>query len=143
MPEPQSTILTALLEQLITTGPESKVFTALFDLAMRLERERYLGAGRYERSPERRGYANGDSGPSLLPGLRRDPHLPAPDQLHQPEGLTRLPADHPRSARSCAAGPDFCRLIQLLVGVILALSPSAPKADRTMPDVDKQSLSRT
>ena len=40
MPEPQSTILTALLEQLITTGPESKVFTALFDLAMRLERDR-------------------------------------------------------------------------------------------------------
>src|SRR3954451_24074892 len=59
MPEPQSTIITALLEQLITTGPESKVFTALFDLAMRLERERHLGAERYERSPERRGYANG------------------------------------------------------------------------------------
>ena len=37
MPEPQSTIITALLEQLITTGPESlgQVFTALFDLAMR------------------------------------------------------------------------------------------------------------
>ena len=61
MPEPQSTIITALLEQLITTGPESlgQVFTALFDLAMRLERERHLGAERYERSPERPGYANG------------------------------------------------------------------------------------
>ena len=52
MPDPQSTIITALLEQLITTGPESlgQVFTALFDLAMRLERERHLGAERYERS---------------------------------------------------------------------------------------------
>ena len=37
MPEPQSTIITALLEHLITTGSESlgQVFTALFDLAMR------------------------------------------------------------------------------------------------------------
>ena len=61
MPEPQNTIIAALLEHLITTGPESmgQVFTALFDLAMRLERERHLGAERYERSPERRGYANG------------------------------------------------------------------------------------
>ena len=84
MPEPQSTILTALLEQLITTGPESKVFTALFDLAMRLERERYLGAGWYKRSPERRGYANGDSGPSLLPGLRRNPRAPGEAGAIQP-----------------------------------------------------------
>ena len=37
----------------------AQVFTALFNLAMRLERERFLGAGLYERSPERRGYANG------------------------------------------------------------------------------------
>ena len=50
-----------MTEQLITTGPESlgQVFTALFNLAMRLERERFLGAGLYERNPERRGYANG------------------------------------------------------------------------------------
>ena len=42
MPEPQSTIITALLEHLITTGPESmsQVLTALFDLAMRLYRVR-------------------------------------------------------------------------------------------------------
>ena len=61
MPEPQNTIIAALLEHLITTGPESmgQVFTALFDLAMRLERDRHLGAERYQRSPERRGYANG------------------------------------------------------------------------------------
>ena len=35
------------------------VFAGLFNLAMRIERERFLGAGHYERTPERRGYANG------------------------------------------------------------------------------------
>src|SRR5512135_2841900 len=37
----------------------AQVFTALFNLAMRLERERFLGAGLYERNSDRRGYANG------------------------------------------------------------------------------------
>ena len=37
----------------------AQVFTTLFNLAMRLERERFLGAGLYERHPDRRGYANG------------------------------------------------------------------------------------
>src|ERR671920_789399 len=32
--------------------------------------------------------------------------------------------------RGRAAGPDFRRLIQLVVGISLALSPLAPKADR-------------
>lgn len=54
-------IVAALMEQLIETGPESmaQAFTALFDLAMRMERERHLGAGLHERSEGRRGYANG------------------------------------------------------------------------------------
>src|SRR5512132_3484980 len=40
-------------------GGMAQVFTTLFNLAMRLERERFLGAGLYERNPDRRGYANG------------------------------------------------------------------------------------
>jgi transposase-like protein len=61
MAQAQGTIVAALMEQLIAEGPDgmAQVFTALFNLAMRLERERFLGAGLYERSPERRGYANG------------------------------------------------------------------------------------
>ena len=34
------------------------VFARAFELAQ-IERERFLGAGHYERTPERRGYANG------------------------------------------------------------------------------------
>jgi putative transposase len=61
MAQAQDTAVAALMEQLIAEGPDgmAQVFTALFNLAMRLERERFLGAGLYERSPERRGYANG------------------------------------------------------------------------------------
>ena len=61
MSQTQDTIVAALMEQLIAEGPEgmAQVFTTLFNLAMRLERERFLGAGLYERNPDRRGYANG------------------------------------------------------------------------------------
>ena len=48
-------------EQLIESGTEemASVFAGLFNLAIRIERERFLRAGHYERSSERRGYANG------------------------------------------------------------------------------------
>lgn len=36
-----------------------EALTALINEAMRLERERHLGVGPYERGPERRGHANG------------------------------------------------------------------------------------
>ena len=34
------------------------MFARAFDLAMQIERERFPGARHYERTPERRGYAN-------------------------------------------------------------------------------------
>jgi len=50
-----------LMEQLIEGGAENMglVFARVFDLAMQIERERFLGAQHYERSPSRQGYANG------------------------------------------------------------------------------------
>jgi putative transposase len=55
------TAIEAVLEQLIEHGPEgiATVFARTFEMAMRIERERFLGAQRYERTPDRRGYANG------------------------------------------------------------------------------------
>ena len=57
----EGTSIEALTEQLIETGPEdmAAVFAGLFNLALRIERERFLGAGHYERTPGRRGYASG------------------------------------------------------------------------------------
>jgi len=57
----KDTAVEAVLEQLIEHGPGdiAGVFARAFELAMQIERERFLGAGHYERTPERRGYANG------------------------------------------------------------------------------------
>ena len=54
-------IVADLMERLIESGPDgmAAAFTALMNLAMRIERERHLGARAYERSPDRAGHANG------------------------------------------------------------------------------------
>ena len=57
----KDTAVEAVLEHLIEHGPGDLggVFARAFELAMQIERERFLGAGLYERSPDRQGYANG------------------------------------------------------------------------------------
>ncbi|WP_222101822.1 transposase, partial [Jannaschia seosinensis] len=57
----KDTALEAVLEQLIEHGPGeiASVFARAFELAMQIERERFLGASHYERTPERHGYATG------------------------------------------------------------------------------------
>ena len=61
MPDTHDRIIDELMEQLVAQGPGgmAAVFTRLFNLAMRFERENYLNARHYERTDERRGYANG------------------------------------------------------------------------------------
>ena len=61
MDKGNDTAVEAILEQLIETGPTdiASVFARAFELAMQIERERFLRAGRYERTPGRQGYANG------------------------------------------------------------------------------------
>ena len=61
MDKSKDTAVEALLELLIEHGPSdiAAVFARAFEMAMRIERERFLGAGHYERSDDRRGYANG------------------------------------------------------------------------------------
>jgi len=55
------TLPTELLEQLSEQGLESlpDMIRILVNEAMRIERQQYLGASPYERTPERRGHANG------------------------------------------------------------------------------------
>ena len=60
MDRQRDTGLEAILEQLIEHGADdmANIFARMFDLAMRIERERFRGARHYERTPNRRGYAN-------------------------------------------------------------------------------------
>ena len=68
MAEPtQDTRLTDVMELLTHSGLDglADALRVLLNAAMVLERERYLGASAYERTPERRGYANGFKPKSL------------------------------------------------------------------------------
>ena len=55
------TLSTALLEQIASQGLDAlpDLMRTIINAAMEAERQQHLGVGRYERSPERRGYANG------------------------------------------------------------------------------------
>ena len=50
-----------LMELLIENGPEAilAVFTAAYNMGMKVERERFIGAEHYERAEGRRAFANG------------------------------------------------------------------------------------
>jgi putative transposase len=55
------TLPAELLEQIVTEGFDALpvLIRVLLDAAMHIERQQYLSAGPYERSPKRRGHANG------------------------------------------------------------------------------------
>lgn len=57
----KDTLVDQIIKGLIGQGTEGvkPVLELLFNAAMKLEREQYLGAGAHERSEERKGYANG------------------------------------------------------------------------------------
>ena len=52
MRQEHNTEIERLMEQIISNRSEdmASVFTGLFDMAMRIEREQFLGAGHYERA---------------------------------------------------------------------------------------------
>jgi len=79
MPPEIDRIFAELMEQLIESGPAGMASAppALLNLAMRIERERRLGAQAYERTPDRAGHANGDT-PEKVDTAAAAPSLQAP-----------------------------------------------------------------
>ena len=65
--QPNCTLPKELLEQIAADGFDvlPELIQVLIDEAMRLEREKHLGAGPYERTPERRGVRSLGSARSL------------------------------------------------------------------------------
>jgi transposase-like protein len=136
MPEHQERIVAALLERLIAHGPEQlgEVFAALFNLALRLERERFLGAGLYERTPERRAYANGYKAKKL--------DTPAGTvTLEVPK--TRGHAGAPFSPQSLERGRRSCRAVMLAVAEMYVKGVSTRDAARVMAEFGLEGLSST
>ena len=136
MPEQQDRVVAALMERLITHGPEQmgEVFAALFNLAMRLERERFLGAGLYERTADRRGYANGYK----------------PKRIDTPAGTLTL--DVPKTKghdgapfypSSLERGRRSCRAVMLAVAEMYVKGVSTRDAAKVMAEFGLEGLSST
>jgi transposase-like protein len=122
------------MEQLISYGPESmaQVFTKLFDLAMRLEREQFLEADLYQRTPERRGYANGYKAKKL--------DTPAGTiTLNVPK--TKGHEGEPFYPQSLERGRRSCRAVMLAVAEMYVKGVSTRDAAKVMAELGLESLS--
>ena len=130
----QDTAVEALLEHLIEHGPGdiATVFGRAFELAMRIERERFLGAGLYERTAERRGYANGYK----------------PKRIDTPAGT--IAVDVPKTAghdgapfypQSLERGRRSVRAVMLAVAEMYVKGVSTREAEGVMQEFGLESLS--
>jgi hypothetical protein len=129
----QDTAIEALMEQLVANGSKDMgvVFASLFDLTMRIERERFLGAERYERTPGRRGYANGTK----------------PKRLDTPAGslTVNVPKtaghDEPFYPQSLERGRRSIRAVLLAVAEMYIKGISTRSAEAVMKHFGIESLS--
>ena len=66
-----SSIVEQILKELIGQGTDgvNRVLELLFNAAIKIEREQFLGAAPHERSDERKGYANGYKPKGFRQGL--------------------------------------------------------------------------
>ena len=130
----KDTAVEALLEHLIEHGPGdiATVFGWAFELAMRIERERFLGAGLYERTAERRGYANGYK----------------PKRIDTPAGT--ISVDVPKSAghegapfypQSLERGRRSVRAVMLAVAEMYVKGVSTREAEAVMREFGIEGLS--
>ena len=131
----QDTAIEALMEQMIANGAEdmASVFSGLFDLAMRIEREQFLEAGHYERTPLRRGYANGVK----------------PKRLDTPAGTVTVNVpktaghDEPFYPQSLERGRRSSRAVMLAVAEMYVKGVSTRDAEAVMKEFGIESLSST
>ena len=130
----KDTAVEAVLEQLIEHGPGdiASVFARAFELAMRIERERFLGAGHYERTPGRQGYANGYK----------------PKQIDTPAGTVSVQvpktAGHdgePFYPQSLERGRRSVRAVMLAVAEMYIKGVSTRQAEAVMREFGIDSLS--
>jgi putative transposase len=129
------TAIAAVMEQLIAEGPQgmAQVMTVLMNLAMRTEREQYLGAGHYERNSGRRGYANGTK----------------PKKIDTPLGTLTL--DVPKTAgaaqpffpRSLERGRRSTRAIMLAAAEMYVKGVSTRAVEKVLAEFGIEGLSST
>ncbi|WP_269391843.1 IS256 family transposase [Hoeflea alexandrii] len=136
MDRQKDTTVEALLEHLIEHGPGdiATVFARAFELAMQIERERFLGAGIYERTAGRQGYANGYK----------------PKRIDTPAGTVTVQvpktAGHegePFYPHSLERGRRSVRAVMLAVAEMYIKGVSTREAEAVMREFGIESLSST
>ena len=136
MDRQKDTTVEALLEHLIEHGPGdiATVFARAFELAMQIERERFLGAGIYERTAGRQGYANGYK----------------PKRIDTPAGTVTVQvpktAGHegePFYPQSLERGRRSVRAVMLAVAEMYIKGVSTREAEAVMREFGIESLSST
>jgi transposase-like protein len=129
------TTLEYILERLIADGPQevAKIVTTLMNLAMRTEREQFLGAGHYERGAERRGYANGYKA----------------KKVDTPAGTLALDvpktagADEPFYPQSLERGRRSCRAVMLAAAEMYVQGVSTRDVEKVFAGLGIESMSST
>lgn len=130
------TTIEAILEQLIATGATDlgRIFGQLFELALQMEREQFLKANHYERTPERQGYANGYK----------------PKRIDTPAGTVTLQvpktaghAGDPFYPQSLERGQRSSRAVMLAVAEMYIKGVSTRQAEAVMREFGIESLSST
>ncbi len=139
MRQDQNSVIEDLMEQIIANGTEdmASVFAGLFDLAMRIEREQFLGAGHYERTSGRRGYANGYKAKKL--------DTPAGTlSLNVPKTAGHLEGcGEPFFPQSLERGRRSSRAVMLAVAEMYVKGVSTRDAEAIMKEFGIESLSST
>mgnify|MGYP003689320329 CR=1 FL=1 len=113
------------------------MFAGLFNLAMRIEREQFLGAGHYERAIDRRGYANGYKAKKL--------DTPAGTlSLNIPKTASHLKdCAEPFYPQSLERGRRSSRAVMLAVAEMYIKGVSTRDAEAVMKEFGIESLSST
>ena len=139
MRQEHDTEIERLMEQIISSGSEdmASVFAGLFDLAMRIEREQFLGAGHYERVIGRCGYANGYKAKKL--------DTPAGTlSLNVPKTAGHLEdCAEPFYPQSLERGRRSSRAVMLAVAEMYVKGVSTRDAEAVMKEFGIESLSST
>ena len=130
----KDTAIEAVLEHLIDHGPGemASVFARVFEVAMQVERERFLAASHYERTEGRRGYANGYK----------------PKRLDTPAGTVSVQvpktaghADEPFYPQSLERGQRSVRAVMLAVAEMYIKGVSTRDVEAVMRELGIESLS--
>jgi putative transposase len=129
------TTIAHLLEQLIAEGPQAmtQVMTTLMNVAMRLEREQFLGAGHYERGADRRGFANGTK-PKKVDTLAGTLSLDVPKTAGTPE---------PFYPQSLERGRRSCRAVMLAAAEMYVKGVSTRDVEKVLAEFGIEGLSST